>query len=65
MNTLSNKTHALITADAAERCSYCMSPNLVRIHKPKIIKSLFFWIPLSHFLCHHCMNKQYKLKKFH
>lgn len=65
MNTLSNKGSLIATPHRVTQCSYCMSPNIVRIPSPKIVKSLFSWVPLEHFLCYGCMNKQYKFKKFH
>ena len=43
-----------------QECRYCKCSELTRIPRGGIVKTLFPFLPLSHFICYRCFKKQYK-----
>ena len=42
-------------------CRYCKSTDLERIHRGRVARYVFFWLPLRYFVCYKCLRKHYKL----
>ena len=45
-----------------ERCRYCNSPSVNRIPRGKLVKELFFWLPIRHYICYRCIRTFYRKK---
>jgi hypothetical protein len=41
-------------------CLYCSSSSIERIPRGRIIKTVFYWLPLKHYMCYACLKKHYR-----
>ncbi|WP_184549370.1 hypothetical protein [Mucilaginibacter sp. FT3.2] len=44
------------------RCRSCKA-DLSRIKRGPVVRALFFWLPLKHYVCYRCSRKTYRLDR--
>jgi len=45
------------------RCRACGNVGISRIKRGPFVRSLFFWLPLKHYVCYRCSRRTYRLDR--
>ena len=45
------------------RCRGCGNVGISRIKRGPLVKALFFWLPLKHYVCYRCSRKSYRIDR--